>query len=171
MKVVLDTNVLLAAFTFEGQCLTVVETCLESHTVLLSEHILGELLGHLTGKFGVSDDRAAAVESLLRRECQWVVPSEVDEDACRDPDDLPVLGTLLAADADCLVTGDRDLLDLETVPGDHHPLLLSTGQRRRLRRLWHRRRRLPAARRSRSTARSVAADWPTSPRRGTVRQR
>lgn len=33
-------------------------------------------------------------------------------DACRDGDDLPVLGTLLAAKADCLVTGDQDLLEL-----------------------------------------------------------
>ena len=132
MRVVLDTNVLLAAFGFEGQCLAIVETCLESHTLILSDHILGELLRHLGGKFGVSDERAAAVESLLRRECQWVVPAAVDARVCRDADDLPVLGTLLAADADCLVTGDRDLLDLKAFAG--RPILSPRAFQDRLQR-------------------------------------
>jgi predicted nucleic acid-binding protein len=30
----------------------------------------------------------------------------------RDPDDIPVLATLIASEADMLVTGDRDLLAL-----------------------------------------------------------
>ena len=44
---------------------------------------------------------------------ELVEPKDVPRDACRDPDDLPILGTLLAAEADCLVTGDKDLLDLK----------------------------------------------------------
>ena len=42
-------------------------------------------------------------------------------DACRDPNDLVILGTLLAADADCLVTGDKDLLILRQF--DERPIL------------------------------------------------
>ena len=38
-------------------------------------------------------------------------------DACRDADDLPVLGAVLAAKADCLVTGDNDLLVLREFSG------------------------------------------------------
>ena len=35
------------------------------------------------------------------------------KNACRDPDDVVILGTLVAAGADCLVTGDKDLLVLK----------------------------------------------------------
>jgi uncharacterized protein len=36
-----------------------------------------------------------------------------------DPDDSPILATLIAGKADCLVTGDEDLLKL----ADKHPIL------------------------------------------------
>ena len=32
---------------------------------------------------------------------------------CRDPDDDAILGTAVAGNADCIVTGDSDLLVLE----------------------------------------------------------
>ena len=51
------------------------------------------------------------------RHAQVVEPSPVAEEAVSDPDDLPVLGTLLAGNADCLVTGDHELLQLKTFQG------------------------------------------------------
>ena len=41
-----------------------------------------------------------------------VTPDVVAKDACRDINDLPVLGTAIAGGADVLVTGDKDLLIL-----------------------------------------------------------
>ena len=46
----------------------------------------------------------------------------------RDPGDDPVLATLLAADADCLVSGDGDLLALR----DRFPILTPAEFARRL---------------------------------------
>ncbi len=43
MRVVLDTNVLVAAFAARGLCEALVAVCLQSHEVVLSEHILAEL--------------------------------------------------------------------------------------------------------------------------------
>jgi predicted nucleic acid-binding protein len=34
-------------------------------------------------------------------------------DQCRDPDDLPVLGTAVAGGANLIITGDQDLLVLQ----------------------------------------------------------
>jgi predicted nucleic acid-binding protein len=39
-----------------------------------------------------------------------VEPTEVPVAACRDSSDLMVLGTAIAGSAECIVTGDKDLL-------------------------------------------------------------
>ena len=45
-------------------------------------------------------------------------PESTGAETLRDPDDAPILGALVAAEADLLVTGDRDLLAL----GDRYPI-------------------------------------------------
>ena len=117
MTVVLDTNVLLAAFATRGLCEAVFEVCLAAHEIVLSEHILKELRRHLRVKFKVPASHADQVIAFLREHAALVKPAKVPASACRDHSDLPVLGTAVAAEADCLVTGDRDLLDLKEFRG------------------------------------------------------
>lgn len=110
MRIVLDTNVLLAAFGTRGLCEALLAACLEGHELVTSEHILAELGRHLAGKFRMPPGRAREIVAFVRGHAAVVVPEEVPKDACRDPDDLPVIGTALAARAALLVTGDADLL-------------------------------------------------------------
>ncbi|MBN1942176.1 MAG: putative toxin-antitoxin system toxin component, PIN family [Phycisphaerae bacterium] len=117
MKVVLDTNVLLAAFACGGVCRDVLKTCILVHHILLSEFILEEFRRKLQAKFHMPDADVEANLSLLRSRCLIVAPAAVDAAACPDPDDLPVLGTLLAAEANCLVTGDKALLHIKNFKG------------------------------------------------------
>ena len=117
MKVVLDTNVLVAAFATRGLCEAVLEVCLAGHDLVLSEPILKELRRHLCGKLKVPRVQAQAIVAFLREHAAVVAQATVPADACRDRTDLAVLGTALAAEADCLVTGDRDLLDLREFRG------------------------------------------------------
>lgn len=112
MKVVLDTNVLVAAFAARGLCEAVLEVCLTGHDLVLSEYILGELRRHLRRTFNLSAAHADAVVAFLREPALIVTPAKVPAGACRDRSDLPVLGTAVAGGADCLVTGDADLLAL-----------------------------------------------------------
>lgn len=63
-------------------------------------------------------------------------PAGVDPAACRDPDDLPVLGAAVAGRADLLVTGDKDLLDLHrhegipiVTPRECYVRMVATGGR------------------------------------------
>jgi len=92
----------------------VFEVCLASHEIVISEDILREVRRHLGTRFRLPSRQADAVLSFLREHATMVRPAKVPSGACRDRTDLPVLGTALAAGADCLVTGDRDLLDLGT---------------------------------------------------------
>jgi putative PIN family toxin of toxin-antitoxin system len=117
VKVVLDTNVLVAAFATRGLCEAVFEACLASHEIILSEHILGELHRHLRGKFKMPPRQVDATLAFLREHATVVRPAKVPASACRDRADLAVLGTALAAEADCLVTGDHDLLTLKRFQG------------------------------------------------------
>ena len=112
MRVVLDSNVLLAAFGTRGLCEAVTAACLESHEVIVSEHILEEVSRGLTEKFKVPPHQVKANIAFLREHCRTVKPAHVPSQACRDAKDLAVLGTALAAQAHCLVSGDQDLFVL-----------------------------------------------------------
>jgi uncharacterized protein len=129
VRIVLDSNVLLAAIGYGGLCRWVMDACIDSHELILSEHILGEVQRHLRSKVGHSPSMAEHHVAVLREAAEIVTPAEVPPGACRDPDDLPVLGTVLAGMADCLVTGDQDLLILGEFGG--HPILSP-------RQFWHR---------------------------------
>lgn len=114
MKGVLDSNVLVAAFAARGLCEAVYQTCLAEHEVVASEHLLREVRRALRGKLKLSAGHANEIVALIQENALIVKPAEVETDACRDPQDLAVLGTLLAGQADCLVTGDQDLLALKS---------------------------------------------------------
>jgi uncharacterized protein len=50
MNVVLDTNVLIAAFIVKGFCHALVEQCFRVHSVVTSEFILNELKRKVDGE-------------------------------------------------------------------------------------------------------------------------
>lgn len=131
MKVVLDANVLVSALGTRGLCEGVYQLCLEKHVVVLSEAILDEVRRNLRTKFKLGSARIAEILSLLASNAQIVTPAPVPAGACRDADDLLGLGTLVASKADCLVTGDQDLLSLEEYEGI--PILSPRGFYDRLR--------------------------------------
>jgi putative PIN family toxin of toxin-antitoxin system len=63
-------------------------------------------------------DEVAHFEFELRAFSEVVEPASLDFKYERDPDDIPVLATLIVSSADLLVTGDWDLLALR----DRYPI-------------------------------------------------
>jgi len=117
MRLVLDTNVLIAALITRGVCADLLEHCVLRHTIICSEVILGELRKHLAGKFKYSEKEAGEAVDLLRSPMRMVVPQELKEPVCRDPDDDWILATAIAGDVECIVTGDKDLLTIGRYQG------------------------------------------------------
>ena len=113
MKLVFDTNVLIAALIAQGVCADLLEHCVLSLTLVTSDFVLNELRGHLVGKFDYTDQDADDAITLLTSQMEIVTPQAIDQPVCRDPDDDQILGTALAAQAACIVTGDKDLLVLQ----------------------------------------------------------
>jgi putative PIN family toxin of toxin-antitoxin system len=113
VRIVLDTNVLIAAFIARGVCHELLEHCVLHHSLATSEFILAELREKLIEKFEFTSERAAEVDRLLRSRMEIVVPTSLASPVCRDPDDDYILATAGAASCDCIITGDKDLLVLK----------------------------------------------------------
>jgi uncharacterized protein len=117
MRVILDSNVFIAAVAARGLCEAVVELCLERHSLVAGEGILGEVEDKLRTKLKAPPRVAAEYVKFLRQNVQLAKPGKLDPKTCRDPDDLMVLGLVSPGTAQAIVTGDKDLLSLGTFKG------------------------------------------------------
>jgi uncharacterized protein len=123
LRVVLDTNVILSGIAYPTSIPGRIVAGWNQGTisVTLSHHILDEVVRSLPrilrGRLSLDEIREL-VDSLVFI-AEVVEPATVKEPALRDEADLPILGTLLAAQADYLITGDKDLLAL----ADRYPIV------------------------------------------------
>lgn len=115
-KVVLDTNILVSALLFKGDLAGIVDLWKNGRIIpVLSRETFAEFKAVLEyPKF-----------SLKGREIQLIIEEEVlpyfeiveiidkAKSICRDPDDDKFIACAVSASADFIVTGDKDLLDLD----------------------------------------------------------
>lgn len=117
MKLVLDTNVLIAAFVARGLCHELLEHVVRAHELFTSQSILDEFRSKLTEKLHAPAGVVEEAVELLASRMRLVEPQPLPRPVCRDPDDDAILATAVAAQADSLVTGDGDLLALGEYEG------------------------------------------------------
>lgn len=127
LRAVLDTNVLLSGIAYPGSVpgKLIVAWRHGALEVVLSEYILDELrrvLPKLAHRHGLNANEIDDLIDALSIQVELVEPEAVDEPELADPNDQPVLGTLIAAlhgaQAEVLITGDPALLAL----GDRYPI-------------------------------------------------
>lgn len=117
MIVVLDSNVWVAALVASGTCQEMVRDAVRLCEVVISPVVMREVDRALAGAVGATPRARVRVRRWLEAVCQVMEPPPRHDVACRDPHDLPILWLALAAHADLLVTGDRDLLALAGLQG------------------------------------------------------
>jgi uncharacterized protein len=117
MRVVFDTNVLISAFIANGLCCELLEHCGRQHTVVVSDFLLLEFRERLVAKFKYTAEEAEAAAGLIQSVAKVVAPLDLGSPVCRDHDDDAVIGTGVAGNAACIVTGDSDLLVLKAYRG------------------------------------------------------
>jgi uncharacterized protein len=84
MRVLLDTNVLVAAFIARGTCSELFEHCAITHTLVSSAPLLDEFAAVLRRKFGANAAEALSALSLLQGRTELVVPPVLPRRVCRD---------------------------------------------------------------------------------------
>ena len=116
LRVVLDTNVLVSGLAYPGSVPGRIVTAWRQGgvEVALSRYILDELTRVLPRlpRVDLTPAQVRDMADSLMFLADIVEPEDGHEAALRDPADQPVLQTLIAAKADYLVTGDKDLLAL-----------------------------------------------------------
>lgn len=112
MRVLFDTNVLIAAFISEGVCAKLMRRARKRQFSLVSSPmILQEFQDVLIRKFSATRRESQEALQVIMEAVEAMTQSErAVTGVCRDPEDDRILGCALAGEADYLVTGDEDLL-------------------------------------------------------------
>jgi putative PIN family toxin of toxin-antitoxin system len=120
MRLILDTNILISAFVFKSETANlVVRHAAKKHTLLFSESTFKELKSTLLKpKFAEIAELITIRNFIINlvRIGEFIEPTEKITD-CRDPKDNKFLELAVAGNADCIVTGDKDLLVLNPFRG------------------------------------------------------
>ncbi len=117
MRVVLDTNVIVAALATRGACAELYTRVLAMHSYAVDENLLDEVERILRVKFRVPASRVGDALALLRGTAQVLTPEPLANPVCRDPDDDRILALARSFEAELLVTCDDDLLVLHPWEG------------------------------------------------------
>jgi putative PIN family toxin of toxin-antitoxin system len=122
-RLVIDTNVLVSAFLWQGTPGRVVALAGEKEVQLFtSRALLDELAATLAKKklakyVAATGLTAGQMLTNYRRISTTVTARQLDERVSRDADDDAVLACAIAARADLVVSGDADLLVLQNFKG------------------------------------------------------
>jgi len=118
VRIALDSSVLIAAhISRAGVCAELLDDVLLHHELVISEFIIEEVRRKLLEKFRFPKNESDEVTAFLKRAGILVVPADLPTDLCRDPTDIPILGTAVAGECSLLISVDRDLLDMRDVTG------------------------------------------------------
>jgi len=91
--------------------------CMRRHVLVTSEILIEELREKLLRKLKIASPDVDDLLGFYREHCEIVMPRPLQSPVSRDPDDDWVIATAIAGECRCIVSGDGDLLTLETYQG------------------------------------------------------
>ncbi|MCX6802964.1 MAG: putative toxin-antitoxin system toxin component, PIN family [Candidatus Diapherotrites archaeon] len=117
VKVVLDTNILISAFFWNGNPHKILALCFSGRiNVFSSQELIDELKNSIFRDFNVSEESLLAKINELLENIVLVCPVR-RVFTCEDPDDNKVLETALEAGVQFIVSGDKHLLKMKEFEG------------------------------------------------------
>lgn len=117
MRIVLDTNVWIAAALRGGFSEDIILIAIEYGAIVCSEDILREIGNKLKSKFHWEDVDVKNFLGNVRKISEIVSSDEQISEITRDPDDNKILECAIAGEADLIVSADQDLIKLKKFRG------------------------------------------------------
>lgn len=117
MIVVFDSGIWVSAMEFGGNPLEAVIRAIARDRFAVCDEIEEEVIRVLTRKFGWEPERVRADLAFYWLDALRVKLEGTVTGICRDPKDEPILECAERAKAECIVTGDHDLLSLASYHG------------------------------------------------------
>ncbi len=117
MTVVFDANIWISALEFAGLPSRAIQRALDVEQVAISGFITTEIVRVLTEKFGHDSRWVWNHLNIMLKDALSVEIADEVRGGCRDPSDDAILETAWKANAEYLVTGDKDLLSLKEFRG------------------------------------------------------
>jgi putative PIN family toxin of toxin-antitoxin system len=117
MKILFDTNVLVAAFLRGGSSYDVIEQAIHEHEIYYTTFIIGEFRRVFKDKFHYTASVVNEFVVFIKKFFIEGVTAITIENICRDSDDDQVLADATINKIALIITGDKDLLDLKTHKG------------------------------------------------------
>lgn len=123
LKAVLDTNVIVSGLMFNsGPPYEIIQALLDGLFIMvISEALLAEYSNVLarpkfSQRYGTIQENVVAFLALIETQAVKTNPTHPISLRVRDTKDERVIAAALSGEADCLVTGDNDLLVLREEP-------------------------------------------------------
>jgi uncharacterized protein len=105
MKIILDSNVIIAAFSSRGLYQSLFELCLDRHDIIISDHIPAKISSILHKKFKMPREKVEAIINYLNEFCECVNYIKLENAVCRDKDDDEILALSQSTNADYIING------------------------------------------------------------------
>lgn len=117
MKILFDTNVLIAAFLRGGSSYEVIEQAIHEHEIYYTTFIINEFRRVFKDKFHYPESMVNEFVVFIKRFFIKGITADGIESICRDSDDDQVLADGVINGINIIITGDKDLLVLKTHKG------------------------------------------------------
>ncbi len=113
----LDTNVIISSIFWKGKPYEVVKRGLEGgYQIVVSPEILDEVVERLRNKFQFPEEGIQELVDIILTYSHVIEPTS-KFDVVRDKKDNKIIECAFDGKADCIVTGDSDLLELKEFRG------------------------------------------------------
>jgi putative PIN family toxin of toxin-antitoxin system len=115
MKVVLDSNIFVSSFYWQGNPRRVFDRIINRYDELyITDEILEEISAvMLLGKFDTKKHEVEGYIKIIERYAKKIFPKNRIENVSRDKDDDKILQCGVEGNVDFIITGDKDLLVLK----------------------------------------------------------
>lgn len=114
-QVVIDSNVWISGLVFGGSPEEVIKHFIDGRIIVVtSEELLSELRQKITQRFPLFMPNLELLEASIREDALLVRLGMLDVSVSRDIDDNKFIETAVVGNAQYIISGDKDLLDIQS---------------------------------------------------------